>query len=47
MKVFLSFSKPDRSFAERLGSNIRALGADVLSEDTWNEPGANLRPSLA
>ncbi len=36
MKVFLSFSKPDRSFAERLGSNIRALGADVLSEDTWN-----------
>ncbi len=46
MKVFLSFSKPDRSFAERLGSNIRALGGDVLSEDTWNEPGANLDQAL-
>lgn len=46
MKVFLSFSKSDRLFAERLGSKIRALGTEVLSENAWGEPGANLNESL-
>jgi hypothetical protein len=41
MKVFISFSRADRSFAERLGRDMRALGADVLSDDIWSKPGAN------
>ena len=27
-------------------AKIRALGADVLSDDTWNEPGANFDQAL-
>jgi DNA-binding CsgD family transcriptional regulator len=46
MKVFLSFSQSDRPFAELLGSNIRALGTEVVSEDAWLEPGVNLDEAL-
>ena len=46
MKVFLSFSSSDRSFAERLGRNIRALGADVVGDDAWIEAGGNFEQAL-
>ena len=41
MNIFLSFSKQDRFFAERLGGAIRALGAEVPSVDAWGTPGAD------
>ena len=46
MKVFISFSKADRSFAERLGSRIRALGADILSDESPLKPGTNTDSAL-
>ncbi len=46
MKLFLSSSRPDRPFAERLGDHIRALGAEVMSDDLWNEPGMNWEQAL-
>jgi hypothetical protein len=41
MKLFLSSSRQDRSFAELLGQNMRALGAEVMSDETLNGPGVN------
>jgi hypothetical protein len=44
MKVFISYSRPDRTFAERLRSDIVASGTDVLTDsevlgagETWDQ----------
>ena len=34
MRLFLSSSREDRSYAERLGAIMRALGAEVISDAT-------------
>ncbi len=46
MKLFLSYSHRDRPFAERLGAQLRALGADVLSDYSSVRPGDDLQAAL-
>lgn len=46
IKVFISYGLADRSFAERLGSDLRAQGADVVSDSTIFRPGENLDEAL-
>ena len=46
MKLFLSYSRSDRPFAERLRSNIQALGEDVMSDEGWSLPGMNWEAGL-
>ena len=40
MNVFLSYSSSEREFAQRLASDLKKLGLDVLSEDSVH-PGDN------
>lgn len=46
VNVFISYSRADRSFAERLGSGIRALGAKVVSDETRLKPGESFDHAL-
>jgi nucleoside 2-deoxyribosyltransferase len=46
MNVFISHSRADRAFAERLGSGIRALGANVVSDETRLKPGESFDHAL-
>ena len=46
MKLFLSYSRSDRPFAERLRSYIQALGEDVMSDEGWSLPGMNWEVGL-
>ena len=46
MNVFISHSRADRAFAERLGSGIRALGANVVSDETRLRPGESFDHAL-
>jgi len=39
MNVFISHSRADRAFAERLRSRIQALGANVWSDESGIKPG--------
>jgi hypothetical protein len=46
MNVFISHSRADRAFAERLGSGIRALGAEVVSDESRLSPGESFDHAL-
>ncbi len=46
MKLFLSSSRPDRLFAQRLGDHFRAMGAEVMSDDLWDGPGTSWEQAL-
>jgi nucleoside 2-deoxyribosyltransferase len=46
VNVFISHSRADRVFAERLGSGIRALGANVVSDESRLRPGESFDHAL-
>jgi nucleoside 2-deoxyribosyltransferase len=46
MKLFISYSSADRSFAERLENRIRALGVDILSDENSLMPSRDLGGAL-
>jgi hypothetical protein len=46
MKLFISYSWADRSFAEGLENRIRALGVDILSDENSLRPGQDLGGAL-
>jgi len=46
VNVFMSYSRADRPFAERLGSRIRALGANVWSDESDLRPGESFERAL-
>jgi hypothetical protein len=46
VKILVSYGEADRVFAERLGADMRALGAEVISDVLWNRPGANWDQAL-
>jgi hypothetical protein len=46
MNLFISYSRADRAFAERLRSRIEALGANAWSDESQIEPGENWDQAL-